>query len=96
MKLPQLPENQRWTVSKEMGTFIIVRLQERRKFLWWHYWETIAKSSEYISTGEYGVRLCVDHILNRDYYERLRAANERRKAEERSRIPWGKHQGGEQ
>jgi hypothetical protein len=94
MKMPPLPEGQRWSVRSEMGSFIVVRLQQRQKFLWWTYWETIDKCSEYLSTGERGVYECVDHILNREKYDRMRAIIDKKKAQEQARIPWGNHEGG--
>lgn len=76
-QFPDLPENQRWTVNVEFNTFVIVRLQEKRR--WW--WVTIADSVETVSAGEVGLSRCVDHIIRRDYYARIRQdANVRREA----------------
>lgn len=81
-KFPELPENQRWRVHIEFNTFVIVRLQEKRR--WW--WTTIADSVELVHAGDVGLSRCVDHILRRDYYARIRAEADAKKESNRQAV----------
>ena len=85
--LPALPQGQRWAVERGLGGFLIVRLQERR---WWG-WRTIARSTAWESGGRAALNQCVEHILRRDYYDRLRAEYEAEKQRRVAEIPYGYH-----
>lgn len=81
-KLPELPENQKWSVRIEFNTFLILYLKEKR---WWG-WKTIAKSTDLASGGNLALSKCVDHIVNRDYYGRIRKEAADRKAKTRAEL----------
>lgn len=87
MKMPELPTGQRWSVHSSFNTFIIVKLQEKR---WWG-WSTIASSTGSLAGGDYEVEKCVDHILRRDYFAKLKAERDAKVAERIARIPFGTH-----
>lgn len=85
MEMPALPDNQRWSVHSEFGTFVIVRLQRRRWGIWW----TIARSTGALCGGASEVSSCVEHILNRDYYARIHAEAVVERKRRISEIPFG-------
>lgn len=84
-RLPTLPDNQRWSVSSSFNTFLIVKLQERR---WWG-WATIDRATEVLSGGDRALAECVDHIMRRDYFHRIRAEADQKRRESIARIPFG-------
>lgn len=88
-EFPKLPDNQRWVVSREMS-FVIVKLQEKGR---WGWWRTIARSSEWANGGIMALDSCVDHIMKRDYYAKLRKDKEEREAFNRAQIPYGTYGG---
>lgn len=85
MKMPELPEGQRWSVHTEFNTFVIVKLQEKR---WWG-WGTIASATGLVSGGEYEVMTCVDHIQRREEFAAYRREDEQKKAARRAEIQSG-------
>lgn len=91
VKLPSLPDGQRWLLEDVSLGFMRLSLQERRprRILKGVKWVTVADCTEFKSGGTDAVWWCVEYIQRRGEIARTTAELAARRKQDAARIPWG-------